>query len=434
MRVLVTGAYGFIGAQVVRALRERGAEVIGAGRDLATGRRLVPEIAWRPADFNMLLTIEAWRPVLAGVDAVVNCVGILQSTRTDDAHRIQVTATTALFAAAEAMRLRRLVHVSAMSAEAEVATEYAASRVAAEQDLARRELDWIVVKPSLVMGEGSFGGTSMLRGLAGLPLVTLIPDVGGGRFQPIAMRDLADGLAALALGAGPSRAILYACGPEAKTVAELARAYRRWLGFPARPVRAIPAVVTQLAARLGDVAAWLGSPSALRTASIEQMRYGEIFDPAPFAAVVGRPLASVATQLAATPARVQDRLHTRLYVVRPILQAALAIFWMATGAIALQGGPHAAATALLTTAGVAPGTAGLLVTGGAVADIIAGAMMLNARWTRAAGLLQLALIAMYLGFGTWLTPSLWADPLGPLVKVVPIAAAVLAVMAMAEER
>jgi hypothetical protein len=189
-----------------------------------------------------------------------------------------------------------------------------------------------------------------------------------------------------------------------------------------------------LGARLGDIAARLGSPSALRTASIEQMRYAETFDPAPFAAAVGRPLSTVESHLGRTPARIQDRLHARLYFVRPVLQLALALFWMASGLIALGPGPHAHAAGLLAGAGVGSGTAAALVTGGAFADIVAGALMLNARWTRAAGLMQLALIGGYLVLGTLLTPALWADPLGPLVKIVPIAAATLAVMAMAERR
>ncbi len=434
MRVLVTGAYGFIGRHVVQALRAAGAEVLGAGRDLDLGQRLLPGTEWRFADFNRLLTAADWRPVLDGVEAIVNLVGILQSTAKDDAHRIQVTATSALFEAAAAAGIRRVVHVSAISAEPEVATDYARTRVAAEARLRELDLDWVIVKPSLVIGEGSYGGTSLLRGVAGLPLVTPVPDAGAGRFQPIAMRDVAEGIARLALSPVPSRVTLYAAGPEPMDVGGLARAYRGWLGFPERPVLKVPLALMRPALWAGDLAARLGSPSALRTASLEQMSYAGTFDPRPFEAALGRPLTALAEILPAGAASVQDRLHARLYFLRPLMQGVLALFWIATGLVTLLPGPRAAAIAMASAAGLSSAMAGLAVTGGAIADIVAGALMLNARWTRPAGLMQLGLIGLYLIMGTLLQPSLWADPLGPLMKIVPIAALTLAVMALAEER
>ncbi len=78
MRCLVTGAYGFIGSEVVAALRREGVSVIGAGRDLALARRVLPGIEWIACDFNSDVTPADWAPRLAGIDAVVNCVGILQ--------------------------------------------------------------------------------------------------------------------------------------------------------------------------------------------------------------------------------------------------------------------------------------------------------------------------------------------------------------------
>src|SRR6185295_3917040 len=98
---LVTGAYGFIGSAVVAALLREGADVTGAGRDVALGRKLRPDIEWVECDFNADIEPERWLNRLEGIDAVVNCVGILQGSLRDDARRIHEDATVALFKACE---------------------------------------------------------------------------------------------------------------------------------------------------------------------------------------------------------------------------------------------------------------------------------------------------------------------------------------------
>jgi nucleoside-diphosphate-sugar epimerase len=122
MRCLVTGAYGFIGSGVVAALRRHGVSVVGAGRDLDLAHRIHPEIEWIACDFNTDVAVAQWLPRLRGIDAVVNCVGILQDSLRDDADRIHAAATIALFQACAAADVKRLVHVSAVSAEANVET------------------------------------------------------------------------------------------------------------------------------------------------------------------------------------------------------------------------------------------------------------------------------------------------------------------------
>jgi nucleoside-diphosphate-sugar epimerase len=52
MRCLVTGAYGFIGREVVAALKHEGISVVGAGRDLEFRARVLPDIEWIACDFN----------------------------------------------------------------------------------------------------------------------------------------------------------------------------------------------------------------------------------------------------------------------------------------------------------------------------------------------------------------------------------------------
>ena len=80
-----------------------------------------------------------------------NCVGILQGSLRDDASRIHVDSTIALFQACVAAGIKRLVHISAVSAEADVESSYARSKAKADAALEKLDLDWLIVKPSLVI-------------------------------------------------------------------------------------------------------------------------------------------------------------------------------------------------------------------------------------------------------------------------------------------
>ena len=77
MRVLVTGAYGLIGAACLARLYATGHDVVAAGRNIRGARRRFPFAQWAAADFTKLTDAPAWLPLLQGIDSVVNCVGVL---------------------------------------------------------------------------------------------------------------------------------------------------------------------------------------------------------------------------------------------------------------------------------------------------------------------------------------------------------------------
>lgn len=434
MRCLVTGAYGFIGQHVVRALRRDGWVVVGAGRDLALGRRLIPDIEWIGCDFNTDLDPDIWRPRLQGITCVVNCVGILQSTARDDADRIHRQGTIALFEGAAEAGVGRLVHLSAMSAEAHVSSSYAASKTAADIHLEKLDLNWLIIKPSLVIARGSYGGTSLIRGLAGLPYVLPTPGNGRQPMQPIAAGDLALGIARLAKLKDPARTTLYAAGPDVLTIGEIIAIHRSWLGFPDAYRVSIPLWLLKPFFWLGDIAGWLGNATPMRSTSLVQIDYDETTDPMPFAEAAGLQMRPLTEVLSANPATLQDRLHARLYFLRPLLQVVLALFWILTGLITFVPSSLARATDILLVAGFPPGIASSLVILGAATDVFLGVLFLLPDWVRLAGALQLGLSAAYLAVLTVNVPGLWLDPLGTLLKVLPIMAATALVMALAEKR
>src|SRR5262245_38259568 len=116
MKVLVTGAGGFIGSWVVRALRSRGHEVramLRPGRDPGLVRSLGAEAV--EAD---LLDEPSLRRASAGAEGLVHCAAHIGfwSRRNDEQRRVNVDGTAAVLRAAHGAGVTRIVHVSSVAA------------------------------------------------------------------------------------------------------------------------------------------------------------------------------------------------------------------------------------------------------------------------------------------------------------------------------
>ncbi len=123
---------------------------------------------------------------------MVNCVGVLQDGGRDDMQAVQVEGTCALFDACVQAGVRRVVHISAIGASSEGPTAFARTKAQADAHLASLDLDWVILRPSLVLAPAAYGGSAMLRGLAGLPWLT--PSV-ASQVQVVSVDDVADTVA-----------------------------------------------------------------------------------------------------------------------------------------------------------------------------------------------------------------------------------------------
>jgi uncharacterized protein YbjT (DUF2867 family) len=429
MRVAVIGANGLIGSHVVAGLLRDGVELVGVGRDIAMAARRQPGIAWVRLDLATA-TAAQWADVLRGASAIVNCAGALQDGPADDLEAAHVEGLRRLLAGAAQAGVRRVVQVSAAGVEASPGA-FGRTKRAAEAVLRDAPLDWVVLRPGLVLAPVAFGGSALLRGLAACPFV--IPLVNGAaRLQVVGTDDIVRAVAAALRPEVPSGTVADLVAAEEVTLAHLLRRLRGWLGLRPAPTIDLPSALAGLAARVADGLAWLGWRSPLRSTTLAQLAAGVRGDATQAERLLGLRTRGLDEWLAAHPAGVQEAWFARLYLLKPVVLAGLALFWVVSGLVgALR---LAEGASVLEQAGFGPALARGAVLMGSAVDVALGLLLLHRRSARAALLGMMLVTAAYLlGASLW-RPDLWLDPLGPLVKTLPAALLAATALATLEER
>ena len=334
MRILVTGATGFIGRHVATSLFAAGHEVVIGARNAMLAFRLFPNREIVVCDYAKDISADAWRPRLANIDAVVNCVGVLQPLRRATAEAIHVRATGALFDACAEAGVKRVIHISALGVDSGIDLTYATSKLAADDHLRSLDLDWTILRPSLVYTPfGSYGGTSLFRAQAALPFVVPLPGRGDQLFQPVFMDDLTEGIRRLLERRTGIREVIPVTGPEAMPLRHIPQQLRGWLGLGRAWLLQIPMPFMRLLARLGDFA----GRGPLNTTALRMTDQGNAAEPARFMQATGIQPRRFTDVLLEHPAQVQDRWHARLYFLRPILPICIGLFWISTACVMLLG-------------------------------------------------------------------------------------------------
>jgi uncharacterized protein YbjT (DUF2867 family) len=211
---------------------------------------------WISLDIRSANCPEDWVPHLKGIDAVVNCAGVLQDGGQDSTDAAHATGPAALFAACEQVGVRRIIHLSAIGVDRETPSAFSRSKSLGEKALMATGLDWVILRPSVVVGRSAYGGSALFRGLAALPLVPRTADA--GLLQIVQLDDVVDTVSWFMRPEAPSRVQLELAGPDRLSFDDVVASYRQWLGWrPARRVAA-PRWLMSLAYQLGDFAGWLG--------------------------------------------------------------------------------------------------------------------------------------------------------------------------------
>ncbi len=433
--IVVLGAAGLIGHFVASELSRRGFAVTAVARRFTVAQR--EEFGDRArevpiASLNVAELAQLLRDTEA--DIVVNCLGVLQDGPDDRTQAVHETFVQTLLDAMRACgRLVFLVHVSIPGADHDDRTAFSRTKRNAERLIAASGHPYAILRPGFVWAPAAYGGSALLRTLAVSP--TALPASDNSRpFFAVAIEDVAETVAWLAQNNSAGVAVRWeVMEPQRRTVGDVVGSLRCWLGSSPGPRVTTPGVLLNLAAKAGDLAAWLGWKPPVRSTALGEMRRGVEGDPRSWMAATGIVPRSLDDVLRERPATVQDQWFARLYGLKPLVIASLVAFWCVSGLIALTVA-YEPAVAILTSHGFAQSTARAVTVTSSLLDIAVGLAIAMRRACRIGLLTGIAVSLGYMASAAVITPDLWVEPLGALVKTGPAIVLMLVALATLKDR
>ncbi|WP_421548267.1 SDR family oxidoreductase [Pseudomonas sp. QD4] len=400
MKILLVGATGFIGRHLLTALHAAGHQLIATSRQpQAPG---LPGVEWRCLDLDLLARDPTYFAFPEQVDLLINAAGLL-TTDTTALALTQDWGARALFDLA-AQRGMRVLQISALGAAAQSDVAFLASKGAADDYLLQLGIDAVVLRPSLVLGQGG-ASSGWLARLSPWPLIALL-DL-KAQSQPLHVDDLSGAVLAL-LRQWPAQAmVLPLVGPQCLTLAQVLDQLRVAQGWaPGRYIK-VPSGLLAVGAWLGERLGW----RALNRQSLRMAQRDNLADPQVLESVCGYRAAPLPTRLHDWPTASQSS----QLALRPLMLAVMVLIWLGTAAVCIGPG-YDWGLRIMGEAGVHGVMAMLAVVGGSLCDALLGVGLLLKRWQRRTLQVQLLLMLGYTLFISLVLPHYWFDPYAAVAK------------------
>lgn len=410
MVILITGATGFIGRRLVDALRADGHRVIRVTRHAEADADAIT------ADFTRDCDAATWVPRLAGVDVVINAVGILREHGAQTFENIHARAPQALFAACAAAGVKHVVQISALGAD-RGSTGYFTSKHAADEFLEALPVAWTIVQLLLVFGRGG-ASARLFCLLASLPIIAL-PGGGQQQVQPIHIDDAVVAIRRIIATSAMHGRRVALVGPEPIRLKEFLQRLRARMQLSPGRFLTIPAAVMRVCAAVAEHL----PGSMLDRETLAMLDAGNTSSPVDTKRLLARPPKSP-EQLIAHDQRDAMLRDAQLAWLLPLLRVSIALVWIWTGIVSVGLYPRQQSYELLARVGITGTLAAPMLYGAAVLDLLVGIGTLLLSRRRWLWLLQLVLIAGYTLLITLRLPEFWMHPYGPLSKNLVMLAAI----------
>lgn len=191
MKVLVTGATGFVGQRVVHELASAGhqARILvrkpfsGPAKALVAQYR-IEEVAGDVSDPGSL------REAVKGTDAIIHLVGIISEAGQTTFENVHTRGTQNMVTAARECGVERFVHMSALGTRAQAASRYHQTKWAAEEAVRRDGHCYTIFRPSLIYGASDHFVNLFARMARWTPILPVMGN-GQARFQPVSLEVVA---------------------------------------------------------------------------------------------------------------------------------------------------------------------------------------------------------------------------------------------------
>jgi NADH dehydrogenase len=243
--VAVTGATGFVGRAIVTELLSRGYNVRALIRDTSKAREVLPSNAKLTFVVGDATSQQSASELVAGCQAAINLVGIIRELRRlgQTFQRMHTDATRVLVQACEHSNVRRYVQMSALGVRSDGVCEYQRTKWEAETAVRQSNLDWTIMRPSLIHGRDSeFVKMAKLWMTGEKPPFVFMPYFTGGdddtrvplggtnardpRVAPVAVEDVAQAFVSCMTNPKTLGETYHLCGSELMTWPQMLRFMR----------------------------------------------------------------------------------------------------------------------------------------------------------------------------------------------------------------
>lgn len=428
MNILLTGASGFIGHHILQRLEQQSHKVTACCRS--------PEKLFFKSESTEILQLnflgmtdeKDWSPHLKNIDAVVNCVGIIVESKEQSFQTLHAQVPIDLFKAAEKAGVKKIIQISALGTDESAQSAYHRSKKTADDALRELDVEWYVLQPSIVYGDGA-QSMALFHSLATLPVHALI-DGGEQLMQPVHVSDIAEAVIQCLKQDISVKLNLPLVGPDKISFRQLLEQLRQRLGKKPALTFSLPGELVQRSVFIGR---WLGEPT-FNAENIAMLRRGNCADATPIKQFLGRQTKSLQQQLLSSPANQAERWHAGLYFLRPLLRLSIAFLWIWSGIVSIFFFPVEQSYQFLAPSGITGSAAPIVLYGLALLDIILGIATLLAYRIRTLMLFQLGIVFLHTLTITLTLPEFWLHPFGPVLKNLPLMATLLVYLNLEGEK